>query len=41
MHPDSSGARISFGAGQFIVNSFPILEHIDKHPVADPIAGST
>ena len=24
-----------FGAGQFIVNSFPILDHVDKHPVAD------
>ncbi len=24
-----------FGAGQFIVNSFPILEYVDKHPVAD------
>lgn len=24
-----------FGAGQFIVNSFPIIEHVDKHPVAD------
>jgi hypothetical protein len=24
-----------FGAGQFIVNSFPILDYIDKHPVAD------
>ncbi|WP_158748772.1 glycoside hydrolase family 2 protein [Acidobacterium sp. S8] len=24
-----------FGAGQFVVNSFPVLEHIDKHPVAD------
>ncbi len=24
-----------FGAGQFIVNSFPILENIDKHPAAD------
>jgi hypothetical protein len=24
-----------FGEGQFIVNSFPILEHVDKHPVAD------
>ena len=24
-----------FGAGQFIVNTFPILEHIDDHPVAD------
>ena len=24
-----------FGAGQFIVNTFPILENIDKHPVAD------
>lgn len=24
-----------FGAGQFIVSSFPILEFIDKHPVAD------
>ncbi len=24
-----------FGAGQFIVNSFPILDWVDKHPVAD------
>jgi len=24
-----------FGAGQFFVNSFPILENIDNHPVAD------
>jgi hypothetical protein len=24
-----------FGAGQFIVNSFPIIEHLDQHPVAD------
>ncbi|MBV9035679.1 MAG: hypothetical protein JO182_14410, partial [Acidobacteriaceae bacterium] len=24
-----------FNAGQFIVNSFPILENIDNHPVAD------
>lgn len=24
-----------FGAGQFLVNSFPILQYIDKHPVAD------
>jgi hypothetical protein len=24
-----------FGAGQFIVNSFPIIEYVDKHPVAD------
>jgi hypothetical protein len=24
-----------FGEGQFIVNSFPILDYIDKHPVAD------
>jgi hypothetical protein len=24
-----------FGTGQFIVNSFPILDYIDKHPVAD------
>jgi hypothetical protein len=24
-----------FGAGQFIVNSFPILDYLDKHPVAD------
>jgi hypothetical protein len=24
-----------FGSGQFIVNSFPILEYVDKHPVAD------
>ena len=24
-----------FGAGQFIVNSFPILDYVDKHPVAD------
>jgi hypothetical protein len=24
-----------FGAGQFIVNSFPILDYMDKHPVAD------
>jgi Glycosyl hydrolases family 2, sugar binding domain/Glycosyl hydrolases family 2, TIM barrel domain/Glycosyl hydrolases family 2 len=24
-----------FGAGQFIVNSFPIIEWVDKHPVAD------
>jgi hypothetical protein len=24
-----------FGAGQFIVNSYPIIEHVDKHPVAD------
>jgi hypothetical protein len=24
-----------FGAGRFVINSFPILEHIDKHPVAD------
>ena len=24
-----------FGAGQFMVNSFSILENIDKHPVAD------
>ncbi|MBV9306881.1 MAG: hypothetical protein JOZ45_12115, partial [Acidobacteriaceae bacterium] len=24
-----------FNAGQFIFNSFPILENIDKHPVAD------
>ena len=27
--------RYKFGAGQFIVNSFPILNYIDKHPVAD------
>jgi hypothetical protein len=24
-----------FGAGQFVINSFPIVEHVDKHPVAD------
>ena len=24
-----------FGAGQFIVNTFPMLDYIDKHPVAD------
>ena len=24
-----------FGAGQFVINSFPVLEHIDSHPVAD------
>lgn len=24
-----------FGAGQFIVNTFPILDHVDDHPVAD------
>jgi Glycosyl hydrolases family 2, TIM barrel domain/Glycosyl hydrolases family 2, sugar binding domain/Glycosyl hydrolases family 2 len=24
-----------FGAGQFIVNSFPIIEYVDKHPAAD------
>lgn len=24
-----------FGAGQFFINTFPILEHIDQHPVAD------
>lgn len=24
-----------FGAGQFVLNTFPILENIDKHPVAD------
>jgi hypothetical protein len=24
-----------FGTGQFIVNTFPILDHIDNHPVAD------
>jgi hypothetical protein len=24
-----------FGAGQFIINSFPILDYIDRHPVAD------
>jgi hypothetical protein len=24
-----------FGAGQFVVNSFPIIEYVDKHPVAD------
>jgi hypothetical protein len=24
-----------FGAGQFIVNSFPVIEYVDKHPVAD------
>ena len=24
-----------FGAGEFVVNSFPILDHIDAHPVAD------
>jgi hypothetical protein len=24
-----------FGAGQFIVNSFPVIENVDKHPVAD------
>jgi len=24
-----------FGAGQFIVNTFPILDNIDRHPVAD------
>jgi hypothetical protein len=24
-----------FGDGRFVVNSFPILEHIDSHPVAD------
>jgi hypothetical protein len=24
-----------FGAGQFMVNSFPILDYVDKHPVAD------
>ena len=25
----------TFGAGQFFVNSFPILDCVDKHPVAD------
>jgi hypothetical protein len=25
----------TFGAGQFILNTFPILNNIDKHPVAD------
>ncbi len=24
-----------FGAGHFVLNSFPILDHIDSHPVAD------
>lgn len=24
-----------FGAGQFFVNTFPLLEHIDAHPAAD------
>jgi hypothetical protein len=24
-----------FGSGQFIINSFPIMEWVDKHPVAD------
>jgi len=24
-----------FGAGQFIVNTFPILQNVDKHPAAD------
>ncbi len=24
-----------FGTGQFLLNSFPILDHVDKHPVAD------
>ncbi|WP_158748771.1 glycoside hydrolase family 2 protein [Acidobacterium sp. S8] len=27
--------KYSFHAGAFIVNSFPMLEHIDQHPVAD------
>jgi hypothetical protein len=34
----SSGVLLGlykFGAGQFIVNSYPIIEHVDKHPVAD------
>jgi hypothetical protein len=25
----------SFGAGEFFLNSFPILDHVDDHPVAD------
>jgi len=28
-------ASYKFGAGQFIVNTFPMLDYIDKHPVAD------
>jgi hypothetical protein len=24
-----------FGAGQFVINTFPILDYVDKHPVAD------
>jgi hypothetical protein len=24
-----------FGAGQFVVNTFPILENVDRHPAAD------
>jgi hypothetical protein len=24
-----------FGAGRFVINTFPVLEHIDQHPVAD------
>ncbi|HEX4487845.1 MAG TPA: hypothetical protein VH088_16335, partial [Terriglobales bacterium] len=24
-----------FGAGRFVVNTFPVLDHIDQHPVAD------
>ncbi len=28
-------ASYKFGAGQFFMNTFPILDYIDKHPVAD------
>jgi hypothetical protein len=28
-------ASYKFGAGQFMINSFPIVENIDKHPAAD------
>jgi hypothetical protein len=28
-------ASYNFGAGQFFINSFPIIENVDKHPVAD------
>ncbi len=26
-----------FGEGRFVINKFPVLEHLDEHPAADPL----